>query len=84
MAQIEAGVLDSLDHFAQHLDPRATAVAVSHVAAGPPEQTVNDFSGGSGTSEGIGRIVAQRVKRLPVALGSDAGKPSIGPTLEVA
>jgi hypothetical protein len=58
-AEIEAGVLHPLDHLGEHLDPRAAAVPVSHVPAGPPEQTVNDIARGPGPAQSIGEGMAQ-------------------------
>jgi hypothetical protein len=82
MAKMER-IFDLLYSIGQHLDPAAAAVPVPHIAARPPEQTVNHLPGGPGTSEGIGRVVSQGMEALPVALGTNPVKPSVRPTLEV-
>jgi hypothetical protein len=60
MAQIEAGVLHSLHHLGQHLDPRAAAVPVPHIASLRPEC-------GSDPTFGCVSTVASRNADLPRA-----------------
>jgi hypothetical protein len=70
MVQVQTGVFHPLHHLGEHHDPRAAAISVAHVAAGPAEHAVVPRSGDYGRlsrtataawSETVGCVGSTRV-----------------------
>ena len=66
MAQVER-VLNLLYNVGEHHDPRAAAVAVSHVSSGPAAEAIDHLACGTGPAQSIREGMAQRIHAIFIA-----------------